>query len=161
MAEMDDVVALETIETGWGNDIRDRTLQRYDDETERDNLVPFPASGDLAWIADIQKIQVYDGTGWVTIASTDGFSMVDDIQMSGFSLFNINFLTGRGDQAFNINSGAGQVMNLDGVVTVDDDVYGTGVDNGSQTGRNILVGTDVPDNAWGKDGDIFIRFVAP
>jgi hypothetical protein len=38
--------------------------------------------------------------------------------------------------------------------------YGNNVGANSNTLRNIYVGTTVPDNAWGKDGDVYIRFLA-
>jgi hypothetical protein len=36
-------------------------------------------------------------------------------------------------------------------------LYATGTDGSSYTVRDILVGTGVPNNSWGKDGDIFVR----
>ena len=152
MAEIPDVVALENIEVQWGNDIRDRTVQRYADETERDNLVPLPQSGDLAWIVDINEIQVYDGTGWLTLVDTSGAVFtgpigVDEIQ-DALQVLRVAF-----------KSASTTFAGSDGIGRVDlQDDYDNAVDNASQTIRNVLVGQSVPDNAWGKDGDIFIRF---
>ena len=111
MAEIPDVNPLEIIEIDWGNPIRDRTLQRYDDETERDNLVPFPASGDFAWIADIQEIQVYDGTGWVTVTDT---SITEDLDMNGFGIISVGSINGVG----NILTIAAQDMEARRVVSI-------------------------------------------
>ena len=42
-------------------------------------------------------------------------------------------------------------------VSVDGQIYSSGVDNSSRTARDVLHGTGVPDNSWGKDGDVYIR----
>ena len=67
MPELDDVVSGETIESAWGNDIRDRTLQRYVNSTERDTLNPSPSAGDLAYITATEIVQFFDGSGWVNM----------------------------------------------------------------------------------------------
>ena len=71
MAEMDDVLSGETIESAWGNQIRDRTLQRYVNVTERDTLNPTPDAGDLAYITSINGIQFYDGVAWVVVLTPE------------------------------------------------------------------------------------------
>ena len=65
MAEIDDVQIGETIAVEWGNAIRDRTIQRYANATERDELHPNPTEGDLSYLEDTNSIEVYDGFAWV------------------------------------------------------------------------------------------------
>lgn len=72
MPEINDVLPLETIETQWGNAIRDRTVQRYVDNTERDNLTPFPAIGELAYITSTDQFQIWDGLAWIPFFPTTG-----------------------------------------------------------------------------------------
>src|SRR5690554_3771562 len=65
MAEIDDVQIGETIAVEWGNAIRDRTIQRYADAAERDELHPNPTEGDLSYLEDTNSIEFYDGFAWV------------------------------------------------------------------------------------------------
>src|SRR5690606_23503437 len=65
MAEIDDVRIGETIAVEWGNAIRDRTIQRYANAAERDELHPNPTEGDLSYLEDTNSIEVYDGFAWV------------------------------------------------------------------------------------------------
>lgn len=71
MPEIPDVVQGNPVESAWGNDIRDRTVQRYADAAARDSLTPLPVAGDLAYLDDTGSVQVYDGTAWVTLADVD------------------------------------------------------------------------------------------
>ena len=64
MPEMPDVVASEPVAADWGNDIRDRTVQRYLDAAARDASVPFPVAGDLAYLDDSGTVTLFDGTEW-------------------------------------------------------------------------------------------------
>ena len=68
MPEIPDVVGAATVESAWGNQIRDRTLQRYIDATARDASVPLPIAGELAYLSSTTELTVYDGTAWETIA---------------------------------------------------------------------------------------------
>src|SRR5690554_4425535 len=65
MPELDNVQIGETIAVEWGNAIRDRTIQRYADAAERDELHPNPTEGDLSYLEDTNSIEVYDGFAWV------------------------------------------------------------------------------------------------
>src|SRR5690606_8069533 len=64
MPELDDVRIGETIAVEWGNAIRDRTVQRYDDAAERDELHPDPTAGDLAYLRDSGDVLVYHSGTW-------------------------------------------------------------------------------------------------
>ena len=70
--EMPDVVTGTTVESSWGNQIRDRTVQRYADSTERDALMQLPVAGDLAWLDNEDQLTVYTGTGWARLISSLG-----------------------------------------------------------------------------------------
>jgi len=64
MPEIPSVLPGEVIQSAWGNLIRDRTLQRYADQTELDISVPTPVAGEIAWLGDPGAVFVYDGTDW-------------------------------------------------------------------------------------------------
>ena len=74
MPEIDDVVAGEPVESSWGNLIRSRTLQRYTSEAERDFLNPTPQEGDLAYIQNIEEVQVFDGSEWLNFELGDNLN---------------------------------------------------------------------------------------
>jgi len=65
--EIPNVVQGTPVESDWGNDIRDRTLQRYADATQRDTLTPLPVAGDLAYLEDTGEVQCWSGA-WLPIA---------------------------------------------------------------------------------------------
>jgi hypothetical protein len=66
MAELPDVVPGEPVASSWGNAIRDRTVQRYADATERDTENPSPDDGDLAYLTTTDVLQVYGAGTWHT-----------------------------------------------------------------------------------------------
>lgn len=72
MAEMTDVVLSETIEVEWGNDIRDRTVQRYADVTERTAEIAAPVDGDLSFLEDTGDVDFYFSGAWRHIGSPVG-----------------------------------------------------------------------------------------
>ena len=67
MPEMPNVVTDEVVESEWGNDIRDRTIQRYANAAERTTLHAAPVAGDLSFLADTGKIYVYYSGSWRTM----------------------------------------------------------------------------------------------
>lgn len=52
MPEIPNVVAGEPVESDWGNDIRDRSTQKYADLTALQFSQPLPQLGELAWLND-------------------------------------------------------------------------------------------------------------
>lgn len=76
MPEIPDVVAGQFVESSWGNDIRDRTVQRYNDATERDALNPLPVPGDLAYLDGTGEVQVYTAGAWFPIARSSYQSLL-------------------------------------------------------------------------------------
>ena len=64
MPEIPDRIPGEIIFASYSNDIRDRALMRYVDNTARDASNPVPDSGDLAWIETLQELQIFDGVLW-------------------------------------------------------------------------------------------------
>jgi len=65
MTEIPDVTPGGTIQTAWGNQIRDRALMRYANAAARDASNPIPASGDMAWLLDVDRLTIYTGAVWV------------------------------------------------------------------------------------------------
>jgi hypothetical protein len=70
MPEIANVASGETIESAWGNAIRDRTVQRYTSTAERDSLNPGPVEGDLAYIENTNDMQFYNGSSWLNFIDT-------------------------------------------------------------------------------------------
>ena len=66
MAEMPDVTTGEVVASEWGNDIRDRTVQRYANQADLDAKLATPNAGDMAWVDDDGFMQIYDGVSWKT-----------------------------------------------------------------------------------------------
>lgn len=62
--EIADVVLDEEIEEEWGNAIRDRTVQRYDDITTRTAENSSPTAGDLSFLEDTGDLDVYFSGAW-------------------------------------------------------------------------------------------------
>jgi len=71
MPEVPDVTPGGTIQTAWGNDIRDRAIMRYASAAARDVSVPVPVDGDVAWLQDVDKLTIYDGTVWAQVGPLD------------------------------------------------------------------------------------------
>ncbi len=80
MAEIPDVVGGEVIEIGWGNPIRDRTVQRYVDGTERDTLVPVPVVGDLSYLTATGAFEIWDGSAWIRYIPETGGTFAGPIE---------------------------------------------------------------------------------
>ena len=81
MAEIPNVVGGEIITDEWGNDIRDRTVQRYATVAARTAAHPSPIEGDLSYLQDSNTVDVYNGTAWVPV---DSSSEVDgSIEVAG------------------------------------------------------------------------------
>lgn len=65
MPELVTVVPDETIFSDHINDLRDRTVQRYSDATERGSLHGSPVAGDLSYLESDDGVYVWSGTAWV------------------------------------------------------------------------------------------------
>jgi microcystin-dependent protein len=70
MPEMPDQIMNEIIPSEWGNDIRDRTVQRYDNVSTRSAENPTPAGGDLAYMEDTGDVLVFHGATWKALMPT-------------------------------------------------------------------------------------------
>ena len=71
MPEIPDRVPGGVILASYANDIRDRTAQRYASAVERDSLTPLPAEGSLAYLSDVDKLQVFANGLWRNLATED------------------------------------------------------------------------------------------
>lgn len=92
MAEMPDVVTGEIIDADlWGNPIRDRTVQRYADETDRDAKNPTPATGDLAALENASptrsRFQIYWAGKWQVVAITTDNQFLYDLGTSALPTY--------------------------------------------------------------------------
>lgn len=65
--DIENVIPGEPVESGWGNRIRDRVVSRYADATEREFLNPFPEEGQLSWIENEDRLDVFDGTDHIEV----------------------------------------------------------------------------------------------
>ncbi len=72
MPELNDVTTGSTIASQWGNDIRDRTIQRYADAAERTTEHPSPTQGDLSYLADTGDVDVFGPSGWQHVGPPAG-----------------------------------------------------------------------------------------
>lgn len=121
MPEMPDVVPGTPVDSSWGNDIRSRTIQRYDSAANRDALVPVPVEGDLAYLRDSNTVTIFNGA-WVILADQDDFltllpldgsrTMTGDINMGVNSIINLVGVFGSAGAAFGVQPGAGHPLEL-------------------------------------------------
>ena len=77
MAEIPDRLPGEIIFASYSNDIRDRAVMRYVDRTARDNSVPVPVTGDLAYITTLGVFEIFDGVAWRVYADDEQLVVVD------------------------------------------------------------------------------------
>ena len=59
-----DVVPDQTIESAWGNTIRDRTVTPFANVAARTTAIPTPKAGMVTWLDDVKRLEVYNGTVW-------------------------------------------------------------------------------------------------
>ena len=118
MPELPDVTAGEPVASAWGNDIRDRTLQRYADEAERDLLNPIPQEGDMAFLAG-GRFQVYTLGQWDNLyvdglrAYQEGISVSDgglDETTTGRPILVWNATTGRIERNSEVTASPGALQ---------------------------------------------------
>ena len=67
MPEIPNVVPGEPVEADWGNDIRDRSVQKYADQSALDVSQPFPQAGEVVWLDDPGQFRAWSGTAWVPL----------------------------------------------------------------------------------------------
>lgn len=77
MPELDDRIPGGVILASYSNLIRDRTAQRYVDETARDTETPIPGLGELAYITGSQVLQHFDGIEWHNFLDDAGDLVID------------------------------------------------------------------------------------
>ncbi|HKE67434.1 MAG TPA: hypothetical protein VKB59_22740 [Micromonosporaceae bacterium] len=70
-----DVVPDETIESAWGNEIRDRTVTPFTNAAERDASIPAPNEGMTVWLIDQAVTQIYHAGSWRTLAAWPRYSI--------------------------------------------------------------------------------------
>ena len=78
MSEINDVVPGEPVESDWGNEIRDRAIQRYADSSDP-NIPAVPISGDPRWLIAESEFSIYDGAEWSAYAVLDADVTFDNV----------------------------------------------------------------------------------
>lgn len=71
MPEQPNVLPGEIILASVHNAYRDRTLQRYTSNSQRDSLNPIPAIGEMAWITGTDELQIFASGGWTVIPNNN------------------------------------------------------------------------------------------
>jgi len=61
------VVASTPITSAWGNEIRDRTVQRFASFAELTSSWTSPGEGAVAYLTDVNSLHAYNGSAWVAI----------------------------------------------------------------------------------------------
>lgn len=184
MPEIPNVVSGEPVEADWGNDIRDRIIQRFSDATARTASLPFPQSGQLTWIDTPGQLDVWKGAAWVELYSSGGIDVegediINVVRILGSSAANIEIRTRVGAGMTLGEQGGGNYIFLDatqaivsqslelrqGAVVTDYDLDPpTGPSIYEYQVRNAIVtdtfqgGTGAPSNASGQDGDMFFYY---
>lgn len=68
-----DVVPDAVVASSWGNTIRDRTVTPFDNVAARTAAITAPKQGMVTWLADVERLEVWDGEAWRPIGPhTDG-----------------------------------------------------------------------------------------
>lgn len=76
-AWLPDVVPDQTIESVWGNTIRDRTVTPFANAAARTAAIATPKVGQLSWIVDTKRLDIYDGTAWRALPMGDlGYAQI-------------------------------------------------------------------------------------
>lgn len=121
MPEIPDVVTLTTISSDWGNDIRDRTVQRYSSVSNRSSEHASPTAGDLSYLEDTGDVAVYHGGLWKvpvpvgalimfgsSASAPDGWLLCNGAAVSRttyavlFGVIGTNYGVGNGSTTFNV-----------------------------------------------------------
>lgn len=63
-AWLPNVVPDAPIESAWGNTIRDRTATPFANAAARTTAIPVPKPGQLSWLMDVKRVEIYDGAAW-------------------------------------------------------------------------------------------------
>lgn len=52
----------------WGNPLWDQSVQTFASAADRTAQFAAPKQGAVTWLEDVKRLEVYNGTAWVTIA---------------------------------------------------------------------------------------------
>lgn len=69
MTRTPDVTANNPITDEWGNEIRDRTVQRYASAAARSSEHSSPEAGDMSYLADSGRVEVFHSAAWRAIGA--------------------------------------------------------------------------------------------
>jgi len=170
MPELPEVSPGEVIDSStFGNPVIERVVSRYPDETARDAASPTPSAGEMSFLADINAVEVFNGSAWIpaaqwnhgnvlTVGPTFGYwwrpnpaDTTKDwrILPDGDGLI----LQTRGSGSF----GTAIRIESDGTMLFE----GAGVQNFAGIFRNVHWGTAPPAGGIGKDGDLYVESPGP
>ncbi len=104
MAKTPDVVDGGIIQSSWGNEIRNRTIQVFASAAERASQWPTPPRGAISYLNDVGNLWVHNGTAW-------GIFPVNDLVSSAGATFtgSVRLINGtiNADAGLALNAGAG------------------------------------------------------
>ena len=116
------VAAAGTIESAWGNKVRDTVVTTYANAAARDAAIGSPTEGMCVYLDDTNMVTVYDGSSWVSVSRaamvsagtfpSGGFTFPGAVGVGG--AFNANTTV---DFA-GLSSGAGTDLVIDGAGAV-------------------------------------------
>ena len=140
--------------------VQDQVVQVYAGSAARSSaLGTAVAEGMVAYLEDVNAVEVYDGAAWVSIATGDITAVTAGTGLtgggtSGSVTLNANYAAiGSGitiGTAQITGYGSGLVSQTNGAVTT--------AAAGSAVVRNITLGTVAPGTAVGMDGDVFLVY---
>ena len=140
--------------------IQNQVVQIYDDASQRDTTLGTAViEGMVAYLKDVNAVQVYDATGWVPIAEGDITAVTAGTGLtgggtSGSVTLNADYAAiGTGitiTSAQVTDYGTGLVSQTNGVVTT--------AAVGSAVVRNVSFSTATPGTADGMDGDVWLVY---
>ena len=65
-------------------------IKSYADSSARATAVPSPAEGDLSYLADVDSVEVYDGSAWTAVASGGSLVFITSTSASAVSSVSID-----------------------------------------------------------------------
>lgn len=71
-----------TIAQTWGEAVRDRVVNQYPTSTARDLIETAPDNGRLIYQADVDELEVYDGSGWDELLRSRGIVTIDSSRLT-------------------------------------------------------------------------------
>lgn len=88
IASLTDAPDADKLATDIVNAIAQRSAMRFSSSSARGATLTSPVEGMVSWLQDVNRLEVYDGAGWITIAAgTTGWVNVPVTTADGWSTF--------------------------------------------------------------------------